>query len=358
MIELGHRERVLRSIEYRDIDRTPSFYRAEPVVNMKIKQKYGLKGDMEIIRLFNTDAVQILVLKSPQYANKSREDGTFTDIFGNRFKAVQYGDISSYTVIEPVLAEAEDPDDVGGIKWPGRDFVDIEASVKAAKEARETGLAVYGGVWASLFTNSRSIMGEENFLISLIDNPELVSALIERLTDFYIDVNEVYFQACSKYIDVFYFGSDFGTQNSMFISREMFCRFFKPSFKRLVDHAKGFGLKVMYHTCGSVTSIINDLIDCGIDVLDPVQASAAGMEPALLAEKFKGRIAFHGGISTQTTLPFGTPEEVRYEVIRLINTLGPTGLIAGPDQDMIGDIPLENIEMMFKTISAGKCYSW
>lgn len=243
------------------------------------------------------------------------------------------------------------------IKWPGRDFVDIEANVKAAKEARETGLAVYGGGWASLFTNSRSIMGEEHLLISLIDNPELVSTLIERLTDFYIDVNEVYFQVCSKYIDVFYFGSDFGTQNSMFISREMFCKFFKPNFKRLVEHAKGFGLKVMYHTCGAVTSITNDLIDCGIDILDPVQVSAAGMEPALLAEKFKGRIAFHGGISTQTTLPFGTPEEVRDEMIRLINTLGPTGLIAGPDQDMIGDIPLENIEMMFRTISSRLCSS-
>jgi uroporphyrinogen decarboxylase len=264
---------------------------------------------------------------------------------------VQYGDISSYTVIEPVLAEAEDPDDVERIKWPGRDFVDIEASVNAAKEARETGLAVYGGAWASLFTNSRSIMGEENLLISLISNPELVTRLIERLTDFYIETNEVYFQACSRYIDVFYFGSDFGTQNSMFISKEMFNRFFKSSFKRLVEHAKGFGLKVMYHTCGAVTSIINDLIDCGIDILDPVQVSAAGMEPGLLAKDFKGRIVFHGGVSTQTTLPFGTPEEVQEEVARLINTLGPTGLIAAPDQDMIGDIPLENIEMMFRTIS-------
>jgi uroporphyrinogen decarboxylase len=75
------------------------------------------------------------------------------------------------------------------------------------------------------------------------------------------------------------------------------------------------------------------------------------MEPGLLAKDFKGRIVFHGGVSTQTTLPFGTPEEVQEEVARLINTLGPTGLIAAPDQDMIGDIPLENIEMMFRTIS-------
>jgi uroporphyrinogen decarboxylase len=106
----------------------------------------------------------------------------------------------------------------------------------------------------------------------------------------------------------------------------------------------------MFHTCGAVSEIIPDLIECGIDVLDPVQASAAGMAPESLAARFRGRIAFHGGISTQTLLPHGTPGAVRAEVRRTIAALGPTGYICGPDQWMMADIPVENMMAMYEAV--------
>jgi uroporphyrinogen decarboxylase len=340
----------MRSIEYKDIDRVPLLYRADDVVNKKIMEAYRLKDYSEIIRRYDSDAISVPVIRSSKYYGETYEDGTYSDFYGNRMKHVKYGDVTSYAVVKSVLEDAHSIDDIEKVRWPGSDYVDIEESVKRAQDAHSSGLAVYGGMWASLFTTSRSIMGEENFLISLIEQPEVVSALIERLSEFYMSVNEAYFQACRKYIDIFYFGSDFGTQTSMFISPDMFRQFFKPSFKRIIDHARGFGLKVMYHTCGAISDIIPDLIDCGVDILDPVQVSASNMEPSLLAQKFKNKICFHGGISTQTTLPFGKPEDVQAEVTRAIEALGPLGYIAAPDQDMIGDIPVENIEMMFKTI--------
>ncbi len=350
MAELGHRERLMRTIEYKETDRVPLFYRAEDVVNRKIKEAYGLKNYYDIIRYFDSDAIQVPVVRNPKYHGEIYEDDTFSDIFGNRYKQVKYGDISSYTVVKPVLEDARSVDDIEKVRWPGDDYVDIEESVKKAKEAHSSGLAVYGGMWASIFTTSRSIMGEENFFISLYEQPDIISALTERLTEFYISVNEVYFQACRKYVDIFYFGSDFGTQNSMFISPEMFREFFKPGLKKIIHHAKGFGLKVMFHTCGAISDIIPDLIECGVDILDPVQVSAHNMDPMQLGQKFKGKICFHGGISTQTVLPFGKPEDVRRQVIEAIEALGPLGYIASPDQDMMGDIPLENIETMFRTI--------
>ena len=346
-IELGNRDRVIRTIEHRDIDRIPLFHRANSNLNDYIKKTYNFKNDNDILSFYGSDAITTYVVKNNKYYTEADKDGIYTDPFGNKIKIIQNGD---QAVIEPILADITEVDEIEKVKWPDKDFIDIEANIKAAEAARSTGLAVYGGIWASLFTFARTIMGEENLLVNMLINPEVVEKLVERLTDFYIEMNDIYFNACSKYIDIFYFGSDFGTQTSMFISRDMFCRFFKPHIKKLSDHAKNFGLKVMYHTCGSISSIIPDLIECGIDILDPVQVSCEGMDPVVLGEKFKNNIAFHGGISSQKTLPFGSAEEVRDEVINAIKAFGPLGYIASPDQDMIGDIPLENIDIMFKTI--------
>jgi len=316
--ELSHRERVLRAIDHQEVDRIPCFYRAEQDVNDRVMAAYGLSSLLDIHRHFGSDSIQLFAPYHP------------------------------YSL--PELADVESVDQIYDAKWPDSSVLNIEECVKQAKEARDTGLAVYGGVWASIFTVSRRTFGEERYLIALSLEPELITALITRLTDFFLELNKAYLDACAEYVDVYYFGSDFGTQLSLFISPDMFRQFYKPSLTRMAAQAKEYGLKVMYHTCGAVTSIIPDLADCGIDILDPVQVSAVGMDPANLAEKYKGSITFHGGISTQTTLPFGTPEQVKEEVKRTIDLLGPTGFIIAPDQHMIGDTPIENIQAMFDAI--------
>jgi uroporphyrinogen decarboxylase len=347
---LGHRERVMRTLEYRDIDRIPFYFRADTLIIERLKKRYGLKDTYGIIGYFDADAVRTRISFKKGCCTDVDENGIYYDIFGNKTKVVQYGDISSEGIIKPILADAEAVDDIYSIRWPDSSILDLEESLKHVQFAHSTGLAVYGGAWASIFTEARNMMGEEKFFISMYEDPGVVSALVDRITDFYLDVNRVYFDTCAKYLDIFYLGSDFGTQKSLFISRDLFCRFFKPNIKRLADQAKNYGLKVMFHTCGAVSEIIQDLIDCGIDILDPVQVSAAGMSPSDLAAKYKNKIVFHGGISTQTTLPFGSMEDVREEVTNTVDTLGPLGFIAAPDQEMIGDTPAENMEKMFDTI--------
>jgi uroporphyrinogen decarboxylase len=196
-------------------------------------------------------------------------------------------------------------------------------------------------------------MGEAKFLLAMLDQPDLIAHTVGKMADGYLAINEALFSRAADLIDVFYFGSDFGTQRSLFLSADCFRRFFKPHMARLVQQAKGYGLKVMFHTCGAVSEIIPDLIEIGIDVLDPVQASARGMSPQELAPRFKGRIAFHGGISTQTTLPHATPEQVRGEVRAALTALGPTGYLCGPDQSMMGDTPVDNIVAMYEAIHGG-----
>ena len=345
---LGHRERVLRSLERKDIDRVPVYFRAEPPVRERLKRELELRSERELAAHFGSDSVQLLVKYHQERFRQSADPRYFYDMFGNKYQRVYCGEQSIEAVVEPVLQGAQTPADLGRVAWPEPGLIDMKVSRSEAREARESGLAVYGGVWASIFTQSRAMLGEEDYLTALIANPELISALVERLTDCYLELDRAYLDSCAPYLDVLVLSSDFGTQDSLFISPQMFRYFFKPNLKRLAALGKSYGLKVFYHTCGAVVPLIPDLIDCGIEILDPIQVSAAGMSPESLARSFKGWIAFHGGISTQTTLPKARPEEVREEVRRTISALGPLGYIVCPDQDLMGDIPTANIEALYK----------
>jgi len=312
---LSHRERALAAIEGRPVDRVPTMFRADEALTDRLRAELG-SGDLE-------------------------------DHFG---VDLTHAPAKWHEFAWPDLTGMDSPADVDSAKWPDASALDMSATAAAARAARSTGRAVCGGVWASIFTTGRRLMGEEKYLLAMHLQPELIERLVSRLTDFYLEANERILLRCADDIDVFYFGSDFGTQQSMFISPEHYRRFFKPEMRRLVEQARRYDLNVMFHTCGAVSPIIGDLAEIGVDVLDPVQVSATGMTPEKLVAEFKGDIAFHGAISTQTTLPFGTAAEVRDEVRRTIDTLGPAGYIAGPDQEMIGDIPTENVIAMYEAI--------
>jgi uroporphyrinogen decarboxylase len=132
------------------------------------------------------------------------------------------------------------------------------------------------------------------------------------------------------------------------MSPAMIRSFLAPSFQRLIDQAKGYGLKVMFHSCGAVSAVIPMLIELGIDVLDPVQSGAAGMDPGALKASYGGQIAFHGGLDIQGVLPFGSPDEVRAATERLlvVMSLGG-GYIFGPSQELQPDVPVANILAMY-----------
>jgi len=347
---LGSRDRFLRALAGGGLDRPPCFFRAEAPVLARLRDELGLESALDLARYFGSDALHVAPVWRRGLLRADSAPDHFYDMFGSRWRKVEYQGIYSEAVVEPVLTGAAGPEAVERIAWPGPAFLDLEACRERAAEARASGLAVYGGIWASLFTHSRSMLGEEDYLVALLADPELVSALVARLTDCFLELNQAYLTACAQYLDIYYFGSDFGTQNSLFVSPGMFRTFYKPHMKRLADQARAFGLRVMYHTCGSVHPIIDDLIDCGIEILDPVQVSASGMSAPELAARFKGRIAFHGGISTQGVLPEGRPEDVRQAVIETIKTLGPDSYIVAPDQDLMADVPTENIEALFAAV--------
>jgi len=161
-------------------------------------------------------------------------------------------------------------------------------------------------------------------------------------------------QAVGDRVDViFVTGTDFGTQNGPFLSPELYRELFKPFHKRVNDwvhtHTRW---KTFIHSCGGVEPLIEDFIEAGFDILNPVQCSAAGMDPELLKQKYGDRLVFWGGgVDTQRTLPFGTPDEVRREVRERLEIFGRGGgYVFNPIHNVQANTPIENLLAMFETV--------
>jgi uroporphyrinogen decarboxylase len=177
--------------------------------------------------------------------------------------------------------------------------------------------------------------------------PEMAHWLMDHLTDFYLDFFDRMLTAAKGQIDILRTADDLGTQRGLFFGPEMFRTFIKPRLKKLTDMTHSHGVKFLFHSCGAIQPLIDDLIEIGIDILDPLQAAADGMDPKTLKEAFGDRICLHGGICTQYLLPKGTPDEVRGEVRRRIAVLGPGGgYVVAPCHVLQTDVPTANILAM------------
>ena len=160
--------------------------------------------------------------------------------------------------------------------------------------------------------------------------------------------NEIFYEATKGQLDAVLIGNDMGSQRGLMLSPQCVRDFIIPGSRKLIEQAHSYGLKVIYHSCGSIVDVIPDLIEAGVDVIHPIQALAAGMEPANLKEKFAGKVSFCGGVDTQDLLVNGTPEMVRAKV-RELRTLFPTGLILSPSHEAImQDLPPANIHALFE----------
>jgi len=194
----------------------------------------------------------------------------------------------------------------------------------------------------SLFERAWSMRGMENLMIDFIKNPSFVHELLDAITDFNLAV----FENLKRYrIDGAYFGDDWGCQRGLLISPGTWREFIKPRLKRMYDQAHRQGYDVFIHSCGNITSILDDLIEIGVNVYNPFQPEVIDIQQII--NDYSKRLAFYGGLSIQDTLPFGNPADVRREVEhRLGLALKYGGYIISPSHDMPPDIPLENILSM------------
>lgn len=242
-----------------------------------------------------------------------------------------------------------DPRDVDLFPWPNpADFLDLAKARELVDKAPDDQLKL-GIMWSAHFQDACAAFGMENALITMMMYPDMFQAVIDRITEFYLDLNGRFYEAVKGKLDAVLIGNDFGSQTALMVDPDMLRTYVFPGTKKLVDQAKSYGLTVVHHSCGSIFPIIGDLFEMGVDAVHPIQALAADMDAEHLSKAFsKG--AFCGGVDAQELLVNGTPEMVRQRV-RELKELFPTGLVISPSHEAIlPDIPTENIRALFEAV--------
>jgi uroporphyrinogen decarboxylase len=231
-----------------------------------------------------------------------------------------------------------------------------EELAKVARTLREeTDYLLVGFFGGHIFQAAQSLRGWETLLIDLLTNQVFATALMDRLAEANIRRFERFARTVGRYVDVVHFEDDLGMQDRPLMRPELYRQMVKPHHARLFSFARAnCQAYLLLHTDGAVAPLIPDLIDMGIDALNPVQVSAAGMDTKALKQDFGQDIAFWGGgCDSQVTLPFGTPEQVADEVKRRIDDLAPGGgFVFGPIHNVQAGVPLDNVLALFETARA------
>ena len=215
--------------------------------------------------------------------------------------------------------------------WPEPDPPAVVATLRdqarLLHETTDFALVGSGVIGGGIFEQGCRTVGLEDFMMALVLDRPFAERLMDGITEIYLESIRRYLDAVGEYIDVFTFWDDVCGQNGWLISPDLYVGLIKPRQRRLFDAIRrGTDAKIFYHGCGAVFDLIPHLIEIGVDILNPVQVSARGMDSRRLKERYGKDVTFWGGgVDTQRVLPFGTPEQVREEVKRRIDDLAPGG---------------------------------
>ena len=361
------RQRVVAAIEHREPDRVPIDLNPVPDFYLRLKEHLGLEiaerinpGFMEeaiphprVLAALGVDLISVKLGRARGPRRPTPSGDLVVDSWGVGLKRVHQSCGGSY--LEPVhhpLAEAG-LDDLERYPWPdpsapGRG----EAAEAEAKQLHEeTDLALVGRFGGPIVQTAIYLMGFQRWLECVASEPDFAAALLDRITDIAMALDRVGLQATAKYLQIFKVsGDDFGMQTGPLYSPETFRALILPRLRRRWRAARECldrvnpAVQMMFHSCGGIRPFIDDLIGIGLQILDPVQPRAAGMDSAELKRQFGDRITFHGGVDEQHVLPFGSEEDVEAEVRLRLSAFGPGGgYILAPSHYVQADTPPANI---------------
>jgi len=342
------KDRVLTAINHTEPDRVPVDMWALPPITDHLRAYLGLGDDEGLWHALGIDLRSIW----PAYIGPDLarfDDGSWLDWWGCRRRMI--GPFEE--VVDAPLVDAETVAEVEAYPWPDPDWFDYEGLRPQCAVLDGYALVIRdpGPHATCVLRVAMYLRSMERFMMDLAINPNLAQAIIARVEAFYLELDRRILETVGDLTDIYFIADDVGVQDGLMISPRMFRKFIRPSLSRFVEQAHRYGQKVMYHTCGAVRPLIPDFIEMGVDVLNPIQVSAKGMEPAGLKRDFGADLCFHGALDIQTVLSQGTPGQVRDEVNRLCGVLGPGGgFILAPTNNIMPETPLENIMALYKTV--------
>jgi uroporphyrinogen decarboxylase len=297
--------------------------------------------------LYDRLHIDLPVYVAPIYAGPPTSPNE--DTFGCRYEWADYGSGKYLECTHHPLAEFQTLGEIERSydRWPSADWYDYSV-IPDQVRGKETRPIQGGG--SEPFLTYTLLRGQQQALMDLIENPEMVHFCLDRLFGFsYENTRRIYEQIPGQ-VTITYVSEDMGSQKSLLYAPQQIREFFLPGMKRMIDLVRQAGAFVFHHSDGAVRKIIPDMIDAGIDILNPIQWRCAGMEREGLKRDFGDRVIFHGGVDNQQTLAFGTEEDVRREVLDNLRILGEGGgYILAPCHNLQAISPPENIVAMYET---------
>jgi uroporphyrinogen decarboxylase len=351
---VNHNERVSSALAYAGYDRIPVLYQAETAVTERLMQYLHIANHEALLEFLGDDFRYVQpVWRGP--APRSWPDGSYEIGWpdrswqvGTRYKDISLGDSTYPEVCYRPLEGITDPDDLARFQFPTADWFDYSTIKRQCERVGEYAIITGRGGILDFINGISLTRGMEQTLVDLATmNPVLV-AIMDVKFRFHYETFERVLQAAEGLIDIVLCGEDLGSQNGLLISPRTFDRLFAPKFEAFYRMVHSYGAKVMMHSCGSVRRLIPRLIELGLDILNVVQVSTAGMDIRELQAEFGHKIAFCGSMCVQTTLPHGSPDDVRREVALRRELFPDGGLILAPTHTIEPDTPTENILAMYE----------
>lgn len=274
------------------------------------------------------------------YATKSFREGTHIDSWGI---AHEPGSSAAFhmTYMHHPMDSFDSLEQIHSYPYPSFDPSGFENQRSAVHDIHAHGRAAVAYMQCTIWETAWYLRGMENLFCDMKTDPDMAAALFDHITDLAVLRAESFARAGC---DGLFLGDDIGMQHTIMMSPELYQEWLQPRLKRVIDAARAINpsIIVLYHSCGHVTELIPHLIDAGIDVLDPVQPEC--MDFAELHAQYGDRLSFHGTIGTQTTMPFGSPEDVRRAVFTNLDIAGAHGgLFVCPTHLLEPEVPVANV---------------
>jgi uroporphyrinogen decarboxylase len=374
---LNSRERVMRSLNKEVPDRIPmdlgttncttltrkAYENLKKLLGIEKETRFMMENfqvvfvDEEVLQIFNIDTRGIHPY--PIFQKEMIDDNTYRNEFGITFRMPQDG--LYYDMIHHPLA-GKSLEELKEYPWPNPEkSMDLNGLREKAKKLHDKGEFCLVGdmIDTGIFEPCWYLRGFESYLMDLVIDPDFATSLIEGMYHYQLQRYSLFLQEVGEYLDIIFVGDDLATAENVIMNPQTYRNLIKPYHKEYFKNLKKLApkAKLLYHSCGSILNFIPDLIEIGVDILNPIQVSAQGMDTKILKDKFGKEISFWGAIDTTQVLPNGSIDGVKREVQKRIQELGPDGYILAAVHDIQPDVPPENIVTMYteaKNISISK----
>jgi uroporphyrinogen decarboxylase len=343
-------ERIKNTLNRKPVDQVPVDIWWTPEVRQSLQDHTGIQDELELFKDLGVDKI-VWNFLGYQQDTFDPNDSEGIDSWGVPTFKVQSGKATYQEYGKGPLSEMEEIEELDDYPlWPDVNKFHYDAAYQQAKRIRSMDFASIGP-WISIFEIYCHMRGMEEALMDVIAEPEFLNAALDKIENIQSKMLDRYLTELGGMTNIVFISDDMGTQESQLISTPAFCEHIKPRIKRWCEIIHRHDCKVLFHTDGAAEAFVPHLIECGVDILNPIQHLCPGMDRKELNEKYGDQIIFHGGIENQHVLPYGSVSDVKNEVKTCLETLGKDGgYIPSSCHNIQAGTPVENVLAMIDAV--------